>query len=84
MGAAARRCASVQTTHLYAFLTISTSPDAQIARSDEYGTFTWEEPSTPTPYDESNGRTMVLGGRSKPGQEGKPGQRATASAKKGK
>ena len=29
-------------------------------------------------------RTMVLGGRSKPGQEGKPGQRATASAKKGK
>ena len=54
-GAAARRCASVQTTHLHAFLTISTSPDAQIARSDEYGTFTWEEPSTPTPYDESNG-----------------------------
>ena len=55
MGAAARRCASVQTTHLYAFLTISTSPDAQIARSDEYGTFTWEEPSTPTQNDESNG-----------------------------
>ena len=53
--AAGRRCAGVQTTLHHALLTISAAPDAQIARSDEYGTFTWEEPSTPTQNDESNG-----------------------------